>query len=364
MARSFLLFASAPPRRILRAVHAQKIAVVGASGYSGEELIRLLSRHDRAELVCVTSRQYAGQKLGAVFPKFGGSQFSELAFASAEASTVIDSGAQFVFLALPHGLASEFARPLLAAGSRLIDLSADFRIKDAEVFADFYGGAHPAPELLENSVYGLPELYRDQIHSAQLVASPGCYPTSIILALAPLLRAELLDPRSIIVSSLSGVSGAGRKAEIGYLFVECNESARAYSVPKHRHLAEIEQELGALAHEKVTINFTPHLIPINRGILTTIYAEPKPGLSVERIDAAFRDCYESEKFVRLLGESGCPDTKNVICTNYIDIGWRLDPRTGRVVLMSALDNLVKGASGQAIQSLNIMCGWPETLGLE
>ncbi|MDP9291059.1 MAG: N-acetyl-gamma-glutamyl-phosphate reductase, partial [Verrucomicrobiota bacterium] len=184
-----------------------------------------------------------------------------------------------------------------------------------------------------------------------------------ILALAPLLRAELLDHRSIVVSSLSGVSGAGRKAEVSYLFVECNESARAYSVPKHRHLAEIEQELGALAGEKVVVNFTPHLIPINRGILTTIYADPKPNVSPQRIGDAFRDSYGSEKFVRLLGESGCPDTKNVAFTNFIDIAWRLDPRTGRVVLMSAIDNLVKGAAGQAIQSMNIMCGWPETLGL-
>lgn len=341
----------------------EKIAVVGASGYSGEELIRLLQRHPAAELVCVTSRQHAGQPLCAVFPKFRSQKYAGLAFSLSEPKAIIGSGARVVFLALPHGLAAELAKPLLAAGLRVIDLSADFRLKDAAVYKDFYGHDHPAPELLAQSVYGMPELYRDKIRTAKLVASPGCYPTSIILPLAPILKAGLLDPASIVVNSLSGVSGAGRKAEVDYLFVECNESARPYGVPKHRHLSEIEQELGSAAGAKVVINFTPHLIPVNRGILTTIHATPAKGATPVKIAAALDAAFATEPFVRLLDGEFLPDIKNVAHTNFIDIAWRHDPRTGRVILMSAEDNLVKGASGQAIQSLNLMCDWPETCGL-
>jgi N-acetyl-gamma-glutamyl-phosphate reductase len=341
----------------------EKIAVVGASGYSGEELIRLLQQHPSADLVCVTSRQHAGQPLGAVFPKFRSKKYAALAFLPSDPKSIIDSGAKVVFLALPHGLAAEFAAPLLAAGLRVIDLSADFRLKDTAVYKEFYGHDHAAPELLPQSVYGMPELYRDKIRTANLVASPGCYPTSIILPLAPLLKAGLLDPVSIVVSSMSGVSGAGRKAETDYLFVECNESVRAYGVPKHRHLSEIEQELGNAAGTKIAINFTPHLIPVNRGILTTIYATPANGVTPEKIAAALGSAYAGEPFVRLLDGKNLPDIKNVAYTNFIDIAWRHDPHTGRIVLMSAEDNLVKGASGQAIQSLNLMCGWPETCGL-
>jgi N-acetyl-gamma-glutamyl-phosphate reductase len=341
----------------------EKIAVVGASGYSGEELIRLLQGHPAADLVCVTSRQHAGQKLGAVFPKFRSKKYADLAFSPSDSKSIIGSGARFVFLALPHGLAAEFAAPLLAAGLRVIDLSADFRLKDTAVYKDFYGHDHPAPELLPQSVYGLPELYREKIRTANLVASPGCYPTSIILPLAPLLKARLLDPASIVVSSLSGVSGAGRKVDADYLFVECNESVRPYGVPKHRHLSEIEQELGNAAGAKIVINFAPHLIPVNRGILTTIYATPASGATPGQIAAALDSAYAGEPFVRLLDGEFLPDIKNTAYTNFIDIAWRHDPRTGRIILMSAEDNLVKGASGQAIQSLNLMCGWPETSGL-
>lgn len=348
---------------MLAKMHLEKIAVVGASGYSGEELIRLLQRHPGVDLVCVTSRQYAGQPLGAVYPKFRGQKFSALTFSPSDPKAVAASGARSVFLALPHGLAAEFARPLLDAGLRVIDLSADFRLKDPAVYREFYGHDHPAPELLPESIYGLPELYREKIRAARLIAAPGCYPTSIILPLAPLLKARLLDPKSIVVTSLSGVSGAGRKAEADYLYVECNESARPYGAPKHRHLSEIEQELGNAAGEKITISFTPHLIPVNRGILTTIYASPANGATPEKIAAAFDAAYAGEPFVRLLGDGLYPDLKNVAFTNFIDIAWRHDPRTGRFILMSAEDNLVKGASGQAIQSLNLMCGWPETLGL-
>jgi N-acetyl-gamma-glutamyl-phosphate reductase len=342
----------------------RKVAVVGASGYSGEELIRLLTRHPTAELVCVTSRSEAGKALAEVYPKFAATRYAGLCFSNSDPATVAESGASVAILALPHGLAHEFAAPLLEAGLRVIDLSADFRLKDEAIYEEFYGHAHPAPSLLPQSVYGMPELYRDQIRDARLVASPGCYPTSVILALSPLLKRRLLDTRSIVVSSMSGVSGAGRKADISYSFVECNETARAYGLPKHRHLSEIEQELSAAAGSTVTINFTPHLIPVNRGILTTIYASPQPGVAEGDIAAAFHEAYDNEPFIRLLGGRGYADIKNVAFTNFLDLAWRSDPRTGRVILLSAEDNLVKGASGQAIQSLNLLCGWEETTGLK
>jgi len=340
-----------------------KVAVVGASGYSGQELIRILMRHPGVDLVCVTSRQFAGQSIAEVYPRFQHHRFAQVKFSASDAAAVVASGAKVAFLALPHGLAHEYAKPLLEGGLKVIDLSADFRIKDPAVFQEFYGEKHPAPELLSQSVYGLPEVYRDAIRTSNLIASPGCYPTSILLPLIPLLKAGLIDPASIAVSSMSGVSGAGRKAEIAYLFCECNESVRAYGVPKHRHLSEIEQELSAAAGTPVVISFTPHLIPVNRGIVSTIYADLAPGADAAKITAALECAYKNEPFVRLQGAAGSADIKNVAHTNFIDIAWRHDARTGRVVLMSAEDNLVKGASGQAVQSFNLICGWPETEGL-
>ncbi len=340
-----------------------KVAIVGASGYSGQELIRLLMRHPYVDLACVTSRQYEGRTIAEVYPRFARHRFSDRKFAPATVEAVVASGATFAFLALPHGLAHEFAAPLLAAGIRLIDLSADFRLRDAAVFEEFYKGAHPAPELLDQSVYGIPEIYRKEIAASNLVASAGCYPTSIILPLVPLLRQRLIEPDSIIASSLSGVSGAGRKADIDLLYCECNESARAYGLPKHRHLSEIEQELSLAAGQPIIISFTPHLIPLSRGILTTLYTKLAAGVAPDAVGAALEQAYGSEPFVRLVGTTGSVDIKNVAQTNFIDIGWRHDPRTGRVILLSAEDNVVKGASGQAVQSLNLMCGWPETLAL-
>jgi N-acetyl-gamma-glutamyl-phosphate reductase len=348
-----------------------KVGVVGASGYSGEELVRLLLAHPRVELTAVTSRQYAGRRLAEVFPKF--SQYAaarSLQFTEPDIAGLAKL-ARVVFLALPHGVAAEFAAPLLDRGCRVIDLSADFRLKSAAVYQDFYQQAHPAPELLAKSVYGLPEVYRPAIRKAKLVASPGCYPTSILLPLLPLLRAKLVRPAGIIADSLSGVSGAGRKAEPEYLFVECNESARPYGLPKHRHLSEIEQELSLAAGAPVVIQFTPHLIPVNRGILTTLYLEPVrhfadakgAGELNEKVAACYREAYGDEPFVRLLEGKALPDIKNVSGTNVIEIAWRTDPRTGRLMVLSAEDNLVKGASGQAIQSMNLMCGFPETAGL-
>lgn len=355
----------------------KKVAIVGASGYSGEELVRLLLAHPHAELTAVTSRQYAGQSLATVFPKFAHHPRARKLQFSEPKAELLARQAQVVFLALPHGVAAEFAAPLLRLGCQVIDLSADFRVKSAGVYKEFYAHDHPAPELLSRAVYGLPEVYRAQIRSASLVASPGCYPTSILLPLIPLLRAGLIEPAGIIADSLSGVSGAGRKAETDYLFVECNESARPYGLPKHRHLSEIEQELSLAAGTSVVIQFTPHLIPLNRGILTTLYLTPSSGEGAphlpvapevsakleESVSACYQVAYGEEPFVRLLEGKALPDTKNVAGTNVIEIAWRLDLRTGRLVVMSAEDNLVKGASGQAVQSLNLMCGWPETAGL-
>ncbi|HEY5911802.1 MAG TPA: N-acetyl-gamma-glutamyl-phosphate reductase [Verrucomicrobiae bacterium] len=342
----------------------KQLAIVGASGYSGEELVRLLLRHPRAELAAVTSRQYAGQTLAQVFPKFSSHPRARSLRFSEPRAELLAKQAQVVFLALPHGVAAEFAVPLLRQGCQVIDLSADFRVKNPAVYQDFYGHEHPAPDLLKEAVYGLPEIYGAEIKQGSLIASPGCYPTSILLPLIPLLKAGLVQPAGIIADSLSGVSGAGRKAELDYLFVECNESLRAYSLPKHRHLSEIEQELSLAAGRDVVIQFTPHLVPVNRGILTTLYVAPASLESMgEKVTDCYRAAYGQAPFVRLLEGKALPDTKNVVGTNVIEIAWRLDPRTGRLVILSAEDNLVKGASGQAVQSLNLMCGWPETDGL-
>jgi len=340
----------------------KKVAIVGASGYSGEELVKLLLHHPHAELVAVTSRQSAGQTLAQVFPKFASHPKSKgLRFVEPNAE-LLARQADVVFLALPHGVAAEYAVPLIAAGCVVIDLSADFRLKSAEIYKDFYAHEHPAPELLKKAVYGLPEVYRAEIKQSLLIASPGCYPTSILLPTIPLLKARLVKSAGIIADSLSGVSGAGRKAELDYLFVECNESVRPYGIPKHRHLSEIEQELSFAAGAPVTIQFTPHLIPVNRGILTTLYLTPASA-TLDQLTACYQAAYANEPFVRLLEGKALPDTKNVVGTNVIEIAWRLDPRTGRLVVMSAEDNLVKGASGQAVQSMNLMCGFPETAGL-
>ncbi|MGP8201575.1 MAG: N-acetyl-gamma-glutamyl-phosphate reductase [Limisphaerales bacterium] len=387
-----------------------KAAIVGASGYSGEELARLLLGHPQVELTAVTSRQYAGQTLATVFPKHAGQPRSRILRFTEPKTDVIAKAAQVVFLALPHGVAAEFAGPLLDQGCKVIDLSADFRLKSKAVYREFYGNEHPAPALLKESVYGLPEWHRADIKKARLIASPGCYPTSILLPLLPLLKAGLIRSSGMIADSLSGVSGAGRKVDLQYLFPECNESMRPYGIPKHRHLSEIEEQLTLAAGHPVVMQFSPHLIPVNRGLLTTLYLTPKKfflppamfaenptdeelvtrlkedGIIIaqrtvrkyrsigsasdkemaafqEQVAQCFQKAYGSEPFVRLLEGEALPDTKNVTGTNMIEIAWRLDARTGRLIVMSAIDNITKGASGQAVQSMNILCGFPETTGL-
>ncbi len=341
-----------------------KTAIVGASGYTGMELLRLLLTHPGVELVAATSRQQAGETIASVFPRFKGDAQAELQFIAPDPNEIAASGAQVAFLALPHGVAAEIARALLEQGLRVIDLSADFRLNDAAVYEEFYGHPHPATDLLEEAVYGLPEVHGEAVSQANLVASPGCYPTSILLPLIPLLKAGLIEADTIVTNSMSGVSGAGRKADISLLFVECNESARAYGIPKHRHLYEIEQELSLAAGDQVTITFIPHLIPVNSGIATTTIAKLKQGVDAVAIGDALSAAYADANFVRLLGEGGCADTKNVTRTNFIDIGWHHDARTGRIILTSAEDNLGKGAGGQAIQSFNLMFDLGPTDGLQ
>jgi N-acetyl-gamma-glutamyl-phosphate reductase len=349
----------------------KKAAIVGASGYSGEELVHLLLNHPGVDLVAVTSRQSAGQTLAQVYPKFAGHPVSRSLRFTEPDSAALARQAEVVFLALPHGVAAQYAVPLLKAGCRVIDLSADFRLRSPAIYQEFYGHEHPAPALLSTAVYGLPEVYRAAIKDAALVASPGCYPTSILLPVIPLLKAGLIQPEGVIANSLSGVSGAGRKAEVDYLFCECNESVRAYGVPKHRHLSEIEEQLSLAAGARVVIQFTPHLIPVNRGILTTLCL--RPGAAVRdaasaaalaaQVTACYQQAYAEEPFVRLLEGKALPDTKNVVGTNNIEIAWRVDARTGHLMVVSAEDNVVKGAGGQAVQSMNILCGFPETMGL-
>ncbi|MFZ4693620.1 MAG: N-acetyl-gamma-glutamyl-phosphate reductase [Verrucomicrobiia bacterium] len=348
-----------------------RAAIIGASGYSGEELVRLLLRHPGITLVAVTSRQKAGSPLAQVFPRFAGYPVArKLTFIAPDTARVLAAlgpkkDRAVAFLALPHGVAAEWAIPLVKAGVRVIDLSADFRLRSAAVYKEFYGHDHPAPSLLKKAVYGLPETRAAEVRRARLVASPGCYPTSILLPLIPLMKDGLLKPDGLVVNSFSGVSGAGRKAEEAFLFCECNESVRAYGVPKHRHLSEIEQELSLAARRRVVLQFIPHLVPVNRGILSSISALPaKPVAKIASlIEAAWARAYARCPFVRRLGASALPDTKNVVGTNFIEIACRADPRTGRVLLVSAEDNLTKGAAGQAIQSMNLMFGLPETEGL-
>ncbi len=338
------------------------VAIIGANGYSGEELCALLARHPRVRITAVTSRQHAGRPAEAVLPRLAGLPgISGLTFSEPKIETVLSSGADFVFLALPHGLAAEFAAPLVEAGRRVIDLSADFRLRDAAVYEEFYGEAHGAAHLMSDAVYGIPELHRAEIANARLVASAGCYPTSILLPLVPLLNDGLIKASTIIASSASGVSGAGRKADTALLFAECNESLRAYGLPKHRHLSEIEQELSLAAREEVLITFVPHLAPMNRGIHSTIFAAPAEGKSLADVVACWEKAYAAEPFVRL--PSALPDVKNVTGTNFCDLAVREDSRTGRLVILSVEDNLVKGAAGQAVQNFNVMAGFPETEGL-
>ncbi len=337
-----------------------RVAIAGASGYTGFELIRILSHHPQVELTTITSRQQAGQRLDAVYPAFRG--HCRLTFAPT-APDILAADADLVFTALPHQAAMAIVPDLLERGVKVVDLSADYRLRDAQVYGAWYQ-PHQTPELLAEAVYGLPELYRERIRTARLVANPGCYPTSIILAAAPLLKKGLIDPRSLIADSKSGVTGAGRGASLGVHFCEVSDSFKAYKVAEHRHTPEIEQELSELAGETVHLTFTPHLVPMSRGILSTVYATVCDEVTGAHLDEAYAAFYREAPFVRVSGRGDLPTTLQVRGSNYCDLGWRLDDRTGRVIVVSVIDNLTRGASGQAVCNMNLMTGMPETLGLD
>jgi N-acetyl-gamma-glutamyl-phosphate reductase len=338
-----------------------KVAVVGASGYTGIELIRILHNHPEVAVTSVTSEQSAGKRISEVFPSLR--YRYDLVLESLDTERIV-ANADIIFTALPHTAAMKVVPAFLEAGKVVIDLSADYRLHDPKGYDDWYE-PHLNPELLGKAVYGLPEVRRKKIASARLIANPGCYPTSIILGLMPLLKEKLIDPSSIIADSKSGVSGAGRGAKVDTLYCEVNEGFKAYGVGGvHRHIPEIEQEISLLAGENVTISFTPHLVPMDRGILSTIYAVPVAAASTAEILKLYEEHYKGEAFVRVLKEGQFPSTAFVRGSNFCDMGVTVDKRTGRIIIVSALDNLVKGASGQAVQNMNIVCGFPETLGLE
>ncbi|RLA86692.1 MAG: N-acetyl-gamma-glutamyl-phosphate reductase [Deltaproteobacteria bacterium] len=337
-----------------------KVAVVGASGYTGLELLRLLARHPEVEIVAVTSREYVGKPLTSVFPALA--QIVAIDFTAPDPESIA-SQADFIFTALPHKAAMGVIPAFMQAGCQVVDLSADFRFQDQNIYEQWYQ-PHSAPELLSQAVYGLPELYREAIRGARLVGNPGCYPISVILGLAPLLKADLLDPETIIADCKSGVSGAGRGVALASLFCEVNEGFRAYKVAEHRHTPEIEQELSRVAGYPVRVTFTPHLVPMSRGILATLYGHWHHPVTESELYQLYRDFYQGHPFIRLCRPGSLPNTAFVKGTNFCDLGLRVDSRTGRVIAVSAIDNLTRGASGQAVHNMNLMQGWPETLGLE
>jgi N-acetyl-gamma-glutamyl-phosphate reductase len=338
-----------------------KVAIVGASGYTGVELLRILHCHPEAAVTCVTSERSAGKRISDIYPGLRGR--CDLLLENLEPVRVAGK-ADFIFTALPHKAAMEVVPTFLEMGTQVVDLSADYRLRDHREYEKWYE-PHLSPALLKKAVYGLPELKRARVAGADLVANPGCYPTSVILGLAPLLKKKLIDPASIIADSKSGVTGAGRGAKVDNLYCEVNEGFKAYGVGGvHRHIPEIEQELSIISGNKMTITFTPHLVPMDRGILSTIYAIPVKSVTTADLLKVYNDFYKGEPFVRVLQEGSFPSTSFVRGSNFCDIGLTVDSRTGRVIVVSAIDNLVKGASGQAVQNMNIMCGFPEAMGLE
>ncbi len=343
-------------------IHAKlKIAIVGSSGYTGGELYRLLLHHRHVMVTAVTSEKSAGQPLISIFPHLAG--LTDLICEPLDPATIARK-ADVVFLALPHVTAQEAAFRFYQLGKKVVDLSADYRLTDPALYEKWYEHCHQYPDLLKQAVYGLPEIHREEIKKAQLIANPGCYPTSAILGLAPLVKKGVIDLETIIVDSKSGVSGAGRSPSLAHQFCEVNEGLMAYKIGTHRHTPEIEQELGALAGRAVTLSFTPHLIPMNRGILCTIYAALNTAMDSAQLHGMYEEFFRNEPFVRVLPVGVFPNVRNVRGSNFCDIGVYADQRTGRAVVVTAIDNLVKGASGQAIQNMNLMLGWDETEGLK
>ena len=336
-----------------------KIGIAGASGYTGLELIRLLVGHPGVELTVLTSETFQGQNIAEVFPSLNGIVDLELR----PLDNNIAKDCQVLFLALPHTLAMSKLPDYLQSDCKIIDLSADYRLKDPKAYTDWYSVTHTNPELLEKAVYGLPELHRQAIQSAQLVANPGCYPTSVVLALAPLLKTDWVDLGSIISDSKSGVSGAGRKPSLTSHFAEVNEGLSPYGLADHRHTPEMEQELSALAGKSVRLTFSPHLVPMTRGMLSTVYINLNQAITDEKLVEHYRSFYKGENFIRVLNPGKFASSHHVLSSNFCDIGLKVDSRNQRLIITSALDNLIKGASGQAVQNMNIMLGLDEKTGL-
>lgn len=343
----------------------KKVAVVGATGYTGQELIRLILQHEKVELHVAVSSSSGGKKLSEVYPNLSG--FTDLVL-SGEHIEEVAARVDLIFMALPHGIAAKTVTHKILDQCAVIDLGADFRLQNTSQYEQWYEFKHPNEAVVKEAVYGLPELNREQIKKARLIANPGCYATCSILTLAPLLKTGVIDLESIIVDGKSGVSGAGRSLNLGTHFDECNESIKAYKVACHRHTPEIEQELSKQAGEAVLISFTPHLVPMHRGILITSYSILNRELSEGEIIAIYQREYGGEPFVRLFDKPGSeyhyPETRWVKGSNFCDIGLAVDARTDRVIAIGAIDNLVKGAAGQAIQNMNIMFGFDERLGLK
>ena len=339
-----------------------KACIVGASGYSGQELVRLLTGHPLVELVAVTSRSLAGKSVAEELPALRG-QVADMKFAPSSIEEVVALDAEVFFLALPHGTAAEYASPLVEAGKRVIDLSADFRLGSPELYEAYYGQPHPDPELLRKAIYGLPELYELSWEKSPLIASPGCYPTSILVPLVPLLEAGLIETQGIVANSFSGVSGAGRQASERFSYCERNESAVAYGLPRHRHLSEIEEQLGLAAGGEVVISFHPHLAPMNRGIASTISVVAQGSPDARAVEDCWAHRYEDRPFAHPLPSGEFPDVAHLVGSNRVDFSVVADQRTGRYVVTSAEDNLIKGAGGQAVQAMNLCAGFDETAGL-
>lgn len=337
-----------------------KAGIIGATGYAGGELVRLLLGHKDAEIVWYGSRSYVNEDYASIYQNM---------FRIVDAKCMDDnmeelaSRADVIFTATPQGLCASLLNEGILSRAKVIDLSADFRLKDVKIYEEWYKIQHKAPQYIDEAVYGLCEINREKIKKARLIANPGCYPTCSTLSIYPLVKEGLIDPSTIIIDAKSGTSGAGRGAKTDNLYCEVNENIKAYGVAVHRHTPEIEEQLGYAAGEKVTLNFTPHLVPMNRGILVTAYASLKKEVSREEVKAVYDRYYDAERFVRVLPEDVCPQTKWVEGSNYVDVNFKIDPRTNRVIMMGAMDNLVKGAAGQAVQNMNLMFGLDEAEGL-
>lgn len=338
-----------------------RAGIIGSTGYAGAELVRLLAGHPQAEVVWYGSRSYIDQKYADIYRNMF--QIVDDVCQDDNLEKLAEQ-ADVIFTATPQGFCASMMKEEILSKVKVIDLSADFRIKDVKTYEKWYGIEHKSPQYIEEAVYGLCEINREKIRGARLIANPGCYTTCSILSLYPLVKAHLIDLSSIIIDAKSGTSGAGRGAKVDNLFCEVNENMKAYGVATHRHTPEIEEQLGYAAGESVVLNFTPHLVPMNRGILVTAYANLKKPVSYEEVKAVYDNCYEKEYFVRVLDRDVCPQTKWVEGSNYMDVNFKIDERTGRIIVMGTLDNLVKGAAGQAVQNMNLAFGLKESEGLE